>query len=77
MALTLNAGGSPVSLSTATSIERVNPDSTSDTISVPVDDVLLVSTDWGQVGTYTVYVTLADPTVVMADLTITSVTLQE
>ena len=77
VALTLNSGGSPVSLSTATSIERVNPDSTSDTISVPVDDVLLVSTDWGQVGTYTVYVTLADTSVVMADLVISSVTLQE
>ena len=76
VAMTLNAGGAPVSLSTATSITRVNPDSTSANISVPVDDVLLVSTDWGQVGTYTVYVTLADATVVMADLEITSVTLQ-
>lgn len=76
VALTLNSGGSPVALSTATSITRVNPDSTSDAISVPVDDVLLVSTAWGQVGTYTVYVTLADASVVMADLTITSVTLQ-
>ena len=76
VAMTLNAGGTPVSLSTATSITRVNPDSTSANISVPVDDVLLVSTDWGQVGTYTVYVTLADTTVVTADLNITSVTLQ-
>ena len=76
VAMTLNAGGSPVSLSTATSITRVNPDSTSGNINIPVDDVLLVSIDWGQVGTYTVNVTLADASVVTADLVITSVTLQ-
>lgn len=76
VAMTLIAEGSPVELSTAVSITRVNPDSTSDTLSIPVDDVLLVSTGWGQVGTYTVYVTLADTSVVMADLVITSVDLQ-